>query len=147
MDQLFAAFGIDWKVLLAQSVNFGVLLVGLTYFLYKPILKLLEERQKIIAKGVKDAEEAGKKAQEIEAKKGEILAQAARDAESAVSRGVTEGKTERAQIIERAQSQSDSILNDAKLQAEELKRQALLASEKEVAKTAILAAEKILAGK
>ena len=147
MDQLFSAFGIDWKVLLAQSVNFGVLLVGLTYFLYKPILKLLKERQEIIAKGVKDAEEAGKKAKEIEAEKSEVLAQAARDAESAVTKGVSQGKTERTQIIERAQSQSDSILSDARLQAEEIKRQAEIASQKEIAKTAILAAEKILSGK
>lgn len=147
MDQLFSAFGIDWKVLLAQSVNFGVLLVGLTYFLYKPVLKLLKERQEIIAKGVKDAEEAGKKAKEIEAEKNEVLAQAARDAESAVTKGVSQGKTERAQIIERAQAQSDSILTDARLQAEEIKRQAEIASQKEIAKTAILAAEKILAGK
>ncbi len=147
MDALFSAFGIDWKVLLAQSVNFGVLLVGLTYFLYKPILKLLKERQEIIAKGVKDAEEAGKKAKEIEAEKNEVLAQAARDAESAVTKGVSQGKTERAQIIERAQTQSDTILSDARLQADEIKRQAEIASQKEVAKTAILAAEKILAGK
>ena len=146
MDQLFAAFGIDWKVLLAQSVNFGVLLVGLTYFLYKPVLKMLKERQAIIEKGVQDAQEAARKAKEIESEKAEVLAQAAREAESAVTKGVTEGKAERAQIIERAQTQSDSILSDARLQAEEIKRQALATSEKEIAKTAILAAEKILAG-
>ena|SRR3989344_4458134 len=147
MQDLFAAFGIDWKVLLAQSVNFGVLLIGLTYFLYKPVLKMLKERQAIIEKGVRDAEEAAQKAKQIEAEKSEILSRAVREAEDAVSRGVGEGKKERTQIIERAQSQSDSILSDARLQAEEIKRQAHAASEKEIAKTAILAAEKILAGK
>lgn len=147
MDQLFAAFGIDWKVLLAQSVNFGVLLVGLTYFLYKPILKLLKERQETIAKGVQDAEDAAKKVKEIDASRAETIQKAEREAEEIVGRGVSEGKTERAQIVERAQSQSDSILSDARQQADEIKRQALAQSEKEIAKTAVLAAEKILSGK
>lgn len=147
MEELFAAFGIEWQLLLTQGVNFGLLLVGLTYFLYKPVLKILKERQEIIEKGVKDAEEAAKKAREIESEKNEVLAKAAREAEDAVSRGVGQGKKERGEIIERAQTQGDTILSDARLQAEEIKRQALLESEKEIAKSAILAAEKILSGK
>ena len=60
MEQLFEAFGIDWKLLLAQAVNFGVLFVALTYFLYKPVLKTLDERKQKVAKGVTDAEAAEK---------------------------------------------------------------------------------------
>ena len=38
MNELFAAFGIDWKLLLAQGVNFGIVLVALWYFLYRPVM-------------------------------------------------------------------------------------------------------------
>ena len=58
MAELFAAFGIDWKLLLAQSVNFLIVFGGLTYFLYKPLMRALAAREEKIAKGVKDAEEA-----------------------------------------------------------------------------------------
>lgn len=147
MDALFAAFGIKWELILVQSINFGILLFGLIFFLYKPVLKMLSERQTLIEKGVKDAEAASKQALEIEKQKKDILASAEREAEDRVQKAVTEGKEERAKIVERAQTQSDSILKDAELQAKELSRKALADSEKEIARTAILAAEKILAGK
>lgn len=144
MEALFEAFGIRWEVLLVQSVNFGVLLIGLTYFLYKPVLKMLRDRQQAIAKGVEDAEKAAKQVSEIEAQKTDILSKAERDAEAIVERGVREGKTEKAHIVEKAQAQSDTILEDARLQAEELKKKAERESKEELARTAILAAETIL---
>jgi F-type H+-transporting ATPase subunit b len=147
MEGLFAAFGIKWELLLVQGINFGILLFGLIYFLYKPVLKMLSERQALIEKGVRDAEAASKQSLEVEKQKKEILASAERDAEDRVQKAVTEGKDERAKIVERAQAQSDSILKDAELQAKELSRKALADSEKEIARTAILAAEKILAAK
>lgn len=147
MDALIEAFGINGKLLLAQSVNFALLVAGLTFFLYKPVLKILKERQELIEKGVRDAEAASKSAMETEGKKKDILSQAERDAENKVQKAIEEAKAERARIVERAQTQSDTILSDAELQAKELARKALLESEKEIAKTAILAAEKILAGK
>ncbi len=147
MDALFAAFGIKWELILVQGINFGILLFGLIFLLYKPVLKMLSERQALIEKGVKDAEAASKQALEVEKQKKEILANAEREAEDRVQKAVTEGKEERAKIVERAQVQSDGILKDAELQAKELSRKALADSEKEIARAAILAAEKILAAK
>lgn len=147
MDALIEAFGINGKLLLAQSVNFGLLVAGLTFFLYKPVLKILKERQALIEKGVKDAQVASANALEAEKKRKEVLATAERDAEDRVQKSVEVAKEERAKIVERAQAQSEAILKDAELQAVELSRKALKESEKEIARTAILAAEKILASK
>ena len=59
MEQLIQAFGIDARLILIQVVNFGLLMAALTYLLYKPVLKMLHDRQEKIAQGLKDAEEAG----------------------------------------------------------------------------------------
>ena len=56
MSELFAAFGVYWKLLLVQAVNFGVLLAILSYVLYRPILRMIDARQKRIAEGVATAE-------------------------------------------------------------------------------------------
>jgi F-type H+-transporting ATPase subunit b len=48
MDKL----GIDPKLLLAQLVNFTIIMLLLKKFLYKPILDMLEKRKKEIAEGV-----------------------------------------------------------------------------------------------
>src|SRR3989338_5782020 len=76
MSELVSQLGIDWKLLLAQGVNFLILLVVLTKFVYKPLMKMVEERRKRIEFGKKadtqavaiisEAEKnAQKKAQEI----------------------------------------------------------------------------------
>lgn len=144
MGELFAAFGIEWQLLLAQAVNFGIVLLALTYFLYKPVLKILKEREEKIAKGVDDARAVAEVRATTEAEKSGIIAAAEKDAEAIVERGAEEGKKERAAIVKAAQSRAETTLRDAELQAIEARQRAIKESEKEIARTAILAAEKIL---
>ena len=79
MQSLLENFGIDWKLLLAQAVNFLLLLLVLRVTVYKPLLKLIAERRKKIKDGLVHAEAADarlasigemekKKQQEAEAK-------------------------------------------------------------------------------
>lgn len=144
MEKILEVFGIDWRLLIAQGVNFAVLLAGLSYFLYKPVLKILKEREKKIAEGVKAAEIAEKAARDNQAERNSIVAVAHHEAETIVTRAEEEGKRERSEILKSAQGRADNVVKDARAQAEELKRQAAKESEKEVARVAILAAEKIL---
>jgi len=58
MQQLLSQLGVDWHLLLAQAVNFFLLLVVLRLFVYQPLLKLLRDRRQKIAEGVMKAEEA-----------------------------------------------------------------------------------------
>ena len=85
MDQLFDAFGIDGKLLLAQLVNFGVLFVGLTYLLYKPVMKTLDERRIKVAQGVIDADQAAMKLATAATEAGTIVKHASFEAEGIVS--------------------------------------------------------------
>ena len=144
MESLLSVFGVDWKLLIVQGVNFLVLLGGLSYLLYRPVMKMLGERVAKIEKGVKDAEAAEQAAKETESARAVILTDANKDAESVLVRAETEAKKERGEIVKAAEVRSDVLLAEARAQALELERQALLKSEKEIAKIAVLAAEKIL---
>jgi F-type H+-transporting ATPase subunit b len=55
---LFAQLGIDWPLLISQAVNFFILLLVLQFFVYKPLLKVIKERNKKIAEGLEKAKEA-----------------------------------------------------------------------------------------
>ena len=46
--ELLHKLGIDWRLLIAQLINFSVLLFVLYKFLYHPILNILEKRRKQI---------------------------------------------------------------------------------------------------
>ena len=54
--EVLAKLGIDWKLLIAQAVNFLVLLWILRRYAYGPILRVLEARTARIEQGLKDAQ-------------------------------------------------------------------------------------------
>ena len=142
MDQLFAAFGIDWRLLLINAINFGVLLAGLTYFLYKPITRTLEERRQKVIKGVEDAEAAAVALGEIENARAQKLAEAGREADELLSLAQKTGTEKGRQIVEQAEGSAARVLFEAQAQSQELKEQALRESKEEVAKLIVLGIEK-----
>lgn len=144
MGELIAAFGIDWKLMIAQGVNFIVLVGVLGYFVYGPVVRLLNERAERIAAGLRDAEAAKAEREAVGAERGGIIAEAQHEAEKIVARAQDEGKHERNSIVKSAQDRAAQIVKDADLAAEEAQRRALKDAEAEVARAAVLAAEKIL---
>ncbi len=144
MDQLLAAFGIDWKLLLAQGINFAIVLGVLSYFLYRPALRVIDARREKIAAGVRAAEEADARLAEADAKKGEIVGMAVREAEGIVAAARNRAEERAGEIVENANLRADTLLKEASDRAEEAKRRAIKESEREITRAALLAAEKIL---
>jgi len=54
---------IDWFTVIAQLVNFAILIWLLRRFLFKPILRAIDEREKRIARQLAEAEDARKEAE------------------------------------------------------------------------------------
>ena len=144
MSELFAAFGVNWKLLLVQAVNFGLLLSALTYFLYKPVLRMIDERREKVAEGVRTAEEADRKLADAKAEGEGLVGDAAREAEGLVATARTRAEEKGAEIVKAAEARANATLKDAQARAEEAKRLALQESSKDIARAAMLAAEKIL---
>lgn len=144
MEQLIHAFGIDARLILIQVINFGLLMVVLSYLLYKPVLKMLNERQEKIAQGIKDAEEAGKVRLEATEEKKGIIATANKEAEAMSVRAKEHADKKADDILAEAQRKAELVVKDASLRSEEMKVQARKESEAEIAKLAVLAAEKVL---
>lgn len=146
MNQLLAVFGVDWKLLLVQAVNFGLLLSVLTYFLYKPMLRIIDERQRKIADGVKTAEAADKKLADAKAESDHMIGGAVREAEALVASARSRADERGVEIMKAAETRAAATMKEAAERAEEAKRMVLKESEREIARAAMLAAEKILRG-
>jgi F-type H+-transporting ATPase subunit b len=142
MEQILYTFGIDWRLLLINATNFGLLLAGLTYFLYTPINRMLEERRAKVAQGVHEAEAASQRLQEIEASRSGLLAEAGKEADSIVSAARSAGVEKQRELQSQAEAAAASVLKDAEREAQELKDQALRESKQEVAKLIVLGMEK-----
>lgn len=147
MDQLFEAFGIDWRLLTINLINFAVLVGGLTYFLYKPITNALETRRQKIAEGVRQAEEAEIKLSEIEHSRGEILANAGKEGDTIIAQARDEASQKGREMLDAAQAASARAVADAEAEARELKNKAIQESKEEIAKLIVLGIEKAVTSK
>lgn len=147
MAELFQAFGIDWRLLLIQGVNFAILLGALWFLLYKPVLNILKDRERAIAKGVADAEAAEKARAEIESARSEKLKAAETEAAGIVQSAKTRGNAIKSELTKHAEERAQEIVEDAELRGTEIRNTAQKEAEKDIARLAILAAEKVLAKK
>jgi F-type H+-transporting ATPase subunit b len=144
MADLLTSFGIDWRLLIMQIVNFGVLLAVLTYFLYRPILNVLDERRKKIEQGVKDASDAKHKLENAENEVKEILGTASKNADEIIVKARDMAVEKGDDIIKKAESRGEKIELDAHAKAKEVAKRVLDGSNKEIARAAILAAERLV---
>jgi F-type H+-transporting ATPase subunit b len=73
---MFDTLGIQWPKLIAQFVNFAIVLFVLWKFAYKPIFHLLETRRQKIADGIANAEKIKLELAKTESERKRILEQA-----------------------------------------------------------------------
>jgi F-type H+-transporting ATPase subunit b len=147
MEEIIHAFGIDVRLIVIQMFNFALLMGALWYFLYTPVLKLLNDREATVRKGVEDAEKAAQALRDADTEKGAVLSEARKSAETIVADAKTHALSRGTDIVHEAEAKAARVLEDAKARAEEERIRAHKASEAEIAQAAILAAEKILATK
>lgn len=144
MTQLFAAFGVNAPLLIAQAVNFGIVLVALWYFLYRPVMTTLDKRRETIAQGVQDAERAAEKLSVADDEASSRVQRADVDADRIVSSARDAALAEKTRILEAAQSRAEQATRDAEARAKEESLRMLRESEREIARLSVLAAEKVL---
>jgi F-type H+-transporting ATPase subunit b len=147
MSALITTFGIDWHLLIAQTANFVVLAAALTYFLYKPVLKMVKERQQVVAQGVEDAEKAAAALKEADASVSARIATAEKEASGIVEEARGAAAEQRAVLVREAEARAARIEADAEARAKEAAAKAQRESEQEIARLAVLAAAKVLAEK
>lgn len=110
MQELLRNFGVDWRLLLAQAVNFFVLLAVLWRFAYRPILEMLGRRRGAIAKGLADATASGERLARAERVVEERLAVAHREALDIVGKAEVLAGARREEILADAEQKGMGVL-------------------------------------
>jgi len=117
---LIGQLGIDWKLFLSQAFNFFILLGVLTFFVYKPLIKVIKERNQKIKIGLEKAEEADVRLKEID----NIGKEKIKEAEQQ-SIGIIRATEDRAKVLDKEiQKRAEEKQAQMQKQAEEqLKKQ------------------------
>src|SRR3989338_6548649 len=141
MEELIIKLGIDWKLLIAQIINFGLLIFLLYKFTYGPIIKFLEVRSKKIAEGILNAEEMEKRKQEIE-KIGKEKAQ--EKANELLKKSKELAEKEHTKVILEAQDKVKKVIAEAKANIVTEKELAIAEAKTELGGLVLIAIKKVL---
>lgn len=114
MQEFITHFGIDWKLFLAQIVNFSVILFVLRKFAYQPILNMLRERREKIEQGFEMRAQAEKNLKESDEMRNRTLQQAHTDAVAIVNRAEAIGKEKQEEILKETDGKVERIIGDAR---------------------------------
>lgn len=146
MDALIGTFHIDWKLILAQLINFAVVFFVLYKFAIKPLSKLMDERKATISQGLSDAKENATLVAESKKAYDDALAQARKDAAELTSEMKKSVEAKRAEMMDGASKEVAALLEEGKNQLANEKQKMLKDAEREIASLVIAATEKVLDG-
>ena len=124
--------------------TFIILLVVLRLLAWKPLLSALTSREEKIRTDLREAEEAQQEAMKLLEANRAQLAQAERQSQLVIKEGREMGEKLKAEIMERANTSSRHMIEQAKEEIRREKEAALVQLRAEVADLAIMAAGKLL---
>ncbi len=144
MEQLLGKLGVNWNLLLAQVINFMLVLGVLSYFIYRPFLDLLDKRRARIQKAMDDAARIENQMQEFEVMKAEQQKKLDRESGEYLEAMRHKAQELQEEMVATATREAETIVQNAHKRAEEERRKMLDEVMKTVNMVVIRMTEKIL---
>jgi F-type H+-transporting ATPase subunit b len=110
MDKILSDFGVNPILLAAQIVNFLVLLFILQKLLYKPILKVLDERKRRVEESLANAEKIQKELEETEVKRQQIMDEAIEESKKIIAEATAAGNQIHADAQVKAKADAEAMM-------------------------------------
>jgi F-type H+-transporting ATPase subunit b len=136
--------GFNIPVLVAQLVNFFVLLIVLRIFLYRPILNMLDRRSQRIREGLTAAEQSKERAAEAEQDVARQIEEARRQGQTLVAQAQETSSRIQEEARNQARREGEQLLERARNEIQLERDQAIAELRKEFADLTVRAAEKVI---
>ncbi len=144
MEEIIRTFHIDGKMILAQVVNFSIVVFVFYKFGYKLLLQKMNDRTEKIEKGIEDAKKAGEKLERAEKRAEKRLNEARKESREILERAQKQASENGQQIIAGAKEEAKEAVEKAKKAIEGEKEKMLKEVRAEIGKISIAMTEKIL---
>jgi len=130
--------------LIAQIVDFLILLIFLRLVVYKPLAKMLEERRTKIADTFAAAEEDRQQAAALKAGLEAEMKKMREEAQAMMAHAVKSGEETAQEIVAAARAEAERFKEDARAEIQREREKAVAELRNSVASLSILVAEKII---
>ncbi len=132
----------DWN-LLFTVINLLILTAAMRIFLFKPVHKILDERQKQVDGALADAEKAKKDAEALEAQHQAAMADVNAEKADMIRGARADAAAESDRLLTEAKTKAQKILTDAAAEGEMKKKEILEGTQTQLAEVIAEAAEKL----
>ncbi len=107
-------FGLNGQIFLAQLINFLIVLIVLWRFVYKPVIRFLDERAEKIEKGVKQAEEIETRIKAIEVERETVVNTARKESAVILEKAHHDAELRGEEIISGAKREVERVIAKGK---------------------------------
>jgi len=136
--------GISLPTLLAQIINFLILLVLLYFVAYKPILRMFDERSRKVKESMEQTEFIKQQAAHAEEEVKRQLEAASKQGQEVIARAAKVGEEVRQKAQQQARQEAESLIVRARTEIQQERDEAVDEVRKEFADLTILAAGKVI---
>jgi F-type H+-transporting ATPase subunit b len=143
MDVL-TTLGLNARDFIWHTINFIVLIVLLSRFLYRPIVAMLDERTRRIQESLEAAERARADVAQADRERDELLASARREIQEMMTTAQQVAERIQSEARTTAQQEAQRIVETARQEADAERAQAMAELRREVASLAVAAAERVI---
>ena len=144
MEGFESFIGVDFWTALFILLNTVALFLVLKHFLFKPVKKMIDDRQQEIDGLYKDAETAKADADAMQAEYRQKLSAAQQTSERLVKEAVARGQSREEEIIRKANQEASAILDKAAADIAMEKKKAVNDAKEEISGIAMAVAGKIV---
>lgn len=139
-DTMGSAIGTSLVLL----VSFLVLLVALSYFVWKPVKKIMDDREQFIHDEISDAEKRKEESIRVQEENEALLKKTQSEISEMMENAKGQAKKEQEAIIHDANTRANQLIKDAKADVESEKEKAVREINDQVAELSVLIARKMI---
>ena len=141
---LLASLGINGKLFFAQVLNFGLVMVVVWKWVYTPLLKVMDERNKKISDGLAEAEQIKQERTRFDQEKTKLLKSAHEEAHKIMQAAYEEAKQERQELVAKTQQEIERMDREHRTHLIQEEARMLQSLKSQVAQLVVQTTEKIL---
>ena len=126
------ALGISLSAFIVQIVTFALVFLVLRRFAFKPIIKMLQDRRKVIDDGVRMGEKLANEQAKFDSKLAETMQKAREEADHIIATGHKEARDVVREAEKTAERKAESILAEAEVRIQEETERSKRSLEKDI---------------
>ena len=144
LTDMFNEMGITWQGIVLHLINLVILTVGLYFLLFKPVKKMIRERQEKVKKIEKENAELNEEVKELKSSSEKVLSEAKKEAAVIHENAVKVAKQKADDIMADAKEKAKALVDRTETEMDEERKKLQADVEKQIADVSLVVAEKVI---